>query len=102
MDHNRTPKNIGNGKAFIVKGFPRISLVAQNREKISGVIGVKPVLGIVVFSGFRKRLRAVSIFMNVHSIEIRRTRSLDIWKPEKFGFYQNASIGSIIKFDESA
>ena len=66
------------------------------------MIGMKPVLGIVVFFGFRKRLRAVSIFMNVHGIEIRRTGSLDIWKSEKFVFYQNASVGSIVKFDETA
>lgn len=28
MDHDRTPKDTGNGKAFIVKGSPGISLIA--------------------------------------------------------------------------
>lgn len=86
---------------FVIKHLICIALIAQKRGKVSGMLRMGHVVGIVMISGLVKRYGTVPVFMNMHTIEIAGTLYMDIGKPEDFGFHQDSAVRGLIKFYRS-
>ena len=102
VDNDRAIQNIGNPEPFVIKGFPGITLISHYGKKIAGVIWMRAVPGIIMRSCFGKILGTISIFMDMHSLKIRRAGRADIRKAKQLGFYENSVVRGIIKFDKPA
>ncbi len=102
MDDYGAVQDIPYTETFVIESPPGIPLIAQKRQKIPGMLRMGLHSWIVVFSGFGKVIRTVTILVDVHGVEIGRTLGGNIGQSKDFGFYQNTSIGSIVKFYKSA
>lgn len=98
VNHHRTSQNGVYKETFVIKYLIRITLIAQKGRKIPCVPGMRHAGRIVVVSGLIKRSGAVSVFVNVHAVEITGSLHMDIGKSENLGFHKDSSIGSSIKF----
>jgi len=98
VDDNRSPDDVLYKETFIIKDLIGVALIAQKRRKISGMLGMRSVPGIVMIAGLIKRRRAVSIFMDMNAVKITGALCADVGESKDFGFYENAPIGSLIKF----
>jgi hypothetical protein len=98
VDDNRSSDNVLYRETFIIKDLIGVALIAQKRRKISGMLGMRPVPGIVMISGLIKRRRAVPIFMDMNAVKITGALCADVGKSKDFGFYENASVRCLIKF----
>lgn len=94
--------NFLNRESLVIKNTVGISLVAEKRGHIAGVMGMCHAAGIVVHSGVFKIIAAVSGFVYVHGIEIAGTGERAAWKPEYFRLHQHAAVNGTIKFDHAA
>ena len=102
MDDDGAADYIIHLKPFVVKYGPGVSLAAEQRGQITGMLGVGSVLRVVVPAGMGEVIGAVTIFMDVHGVKIRRAGVGDIWQPEYFRLHYNPCVRGIIKFDKSA
>ena len=99
-DHRSSEDGIDE-EPFVIKHLICIALIAQKRGKVSGMLRMGHVVGIVMISGLVKRYAAVPVFMNMHTVEIAGTLYMDIGKPEDFGCYQDSAVRGLIKFYRS-
>lgn len=99
-DHRSSEDGIDE-EPFVIKHLICIALIAQKRGKVSGMLRMGHVVGIVMISGLVKRYAAVPVFMNMHTVEIAGTLYMDIGKPEDFGFYKDSAVRGLIKFYRS-
>lgn len=89
-------------KAFVVKGRPGIALVSEQGNHVAGVLRMDGVGRIEMTAGFFERAGAVSVLVDMHSVEIGRILRGNIGKAEYFRFYENSFVGCAVKLDESA
>lgn len=102
VDDDRAVQQVSWMEALVIEGAPGVALVSQKRDQVTGVVRVKLHLRIVMFSCLGKILRAVTGLVDMHGIIIRRAGYADIGKSENLGFHQSSSVGSVIKFYQSA
>lgn len=98
VDHHRTSQNGVYKEALVIKYLVCISLIAQKGRKIPCMLGMRHAVRIVVISGLIKRSGAVSVFVNVHAVEIAGSLYMDIGKPEDLGFHKDSAIRGSVKF----
>ncbi len=56
---------------------------------------------IKMISCILKLMRAVPVFMNMHAIELRGLRSIDIGQVKDFCFHQNTSILRLVEINNT-
>ena len=94
--------NILDCKAFVVKGRPGIALVSEQGNHVAGMFRMDGVGRIEMTAGFFERAGAVSVLVDMHSVEIGRILRGNIGKSEYFRFYEDSFVGGAVKLDESA
>ncbi len=94
--------NILDCKAFVVKGRPDIALVSEQGNHVAGMFRMDGVGRIEMTAGFFERAGAVSVLVDMHSVEIGRILRGNIGKSEYFRFYEDSFVGGAVKLDESA
>lgn len=102
MNNYGLSDNIVDRKAFIIESRPGITLIAKQGYHVARVIRVEGIGGIEVAAGFFKGTGAISVLMDVHSVEIGGTQRGNVGKPEYFRFHKNTFIGCTVKFNEAA
>lgn len=98
MNHYRTSQDGVYQETFVIKDLIGVTLITEKGRKISRMSGMGHVAGIVVISGLIKRSGAVSVFVDVHAVEITGSLYMDIGKPEDFGFHKNPAVRGPVKF----
>lgn len=102
MDDDGFPNDIFDGKPFVIKSRPSVALVSKQGDQVAGVFRVEGIGRIEMAAGFFEGAGAVSVLMDMHSVEIGRILRGNIGKAEYFRFYENSFVGRAVELDESA
>ena len=102
MNDYRAAYDILNAKTLVIKGQPGIALIGQKGRHIPRMAGMGTAGGIVVVSGAGKACGAVPIFVDMHCVEITGSRNADIRETENLCLDENAAVGGVIEFYQTA
>ena len=92
------PKNVFDKETFVIKYSICITLVAQQGRQIPGMLRMGHVSRIVVTAGLIKGPGAVSVLVNMHTVKVGGSWSVNIGKPEDLGLYENSAVSGLVKF----
>lgn len=102
MDDHRAAQNILYTEPFVIKCAPGIALVAQQRQQVSDVLRVRLHGGIVMLPGFGKAVGAVAVLVDVQGIKVCGSLDSQVGQAENLRLHQDATVWSIIEFNEPA
>lgn len=94
--------NFLNAVSLVIENTIGISLIAQKRRHIAGMVRMCCVSRVIVHSCVAEIIAAVSGFVYVHGVEAAGTGEVDIGKPEDFRLHQHAAVGGVVKSDSAA
>ena len=78
-------------KPIGIKGAIGVALVAEKGRQIAGMVRMRQSAGVIVHSGLIEGKRAVSRFVNVHTIELAVGGGVFIWQAIDFRLDQHAA-----------